>query len=454
MKLVKSKQHRGGANLDMRYDISFVTQKKLCTGCATCVGVCPQNCITIELNQALGLREPVVARDRCVSCGVCVRSCPGYQLDLVSLRPLSQVGLEEDFYLGAYSALYVGCSNNDDVRIPAASGGMVSEVLIYLLESGCIDGAVVTRMSSERPLETETFIARTRDDILSAQKSKYCPAPVNTILRDICRSKGRYAFVGLPCHIEGIRKVQKYDEVLSKRLPYILGLFCSRTPTANATRFLLRRLGIAEQSVASLHYRGEGHPGKMKIVLKDGREQFVNHLDYNYWGHVFLNFFYPARCWLCPDKTAELADMSFGDNWTGQSPYDYRKDHKGSSTIIVRSLSCDSLLEEMAKCGRVSILPVPKEMVIASQALPSKKKLAPRMTLWRVIGRCVPQYEHLNERASLKDCICCLPFMARVLLSERQRSFVVLNIAIRIFWFADKFWRRIVRMVRIPKRFL
>ena len=41
-----------------------------CTGCGTCVDVCPVEAITIEKDKA------VIDADSCVDCGTCVDECP------------------------------------------------------------------------------------------------------------------------------------------------------------------------------------------------------------------------------------------------------------------------------------------------------------------------------------------------------------------------------------------
>ena len=62
-------------------NISLVVEEGLCTGCGTCVGLCPEDCITIESNYVLGSREPVVDQEKCVKCGVCQAHCPTYQVN-------------------------------------------------------------------------------------------------------------------------------------------------------------------------------------------------------------------------------------------------------------------------------------------------------------------------------------------------------------------------------------
>ncbi len=47
-----------------------VVDKEICTGCETCVDVCPSAAITMENEKA------VVNADMCVDCESCVDECP------------------------------------------------------------------------------------------------------------------------------------------------------------------------------------------------------------------------------------------------------------------------------------------------------------------------------------------------------------------------------------------
>ena len=433
--------------------ISFVPKGNLCTGCGTCAGICPQGCIEMAINSSRGLIEPVVDLQRCVQCGLCVQVCPGWQLDIDSLR-LKYEFTEMIPVLGRVSASFIGCSLNDRVRLSAASGGMVSEVLIYLLEQGLIDGAIVTRMNSQHPLEAETFIARSREEILSAQKSKYCPVAVCSILKEVLASQERYAFVGLPCHVAGVRKAALSKQELTERLPYIFGLFCSRTPNAHATRHLLYNLSIDPHDVQSVDYRGDGHPGKLCIRKKNGTETVIDHLDYKYWGYTFFKFFKPMRCWLCPDHSADLADMSFADNWTGLAPF--KGDNKGSSTIVARTPDSIDLMLRMADEGRVSLHPIPAHIVVTSQDLINKSCISPRLWIWRKLGKVSPDYsQHYKDQSKVKDILSAIPEFLRTIVSIRYHNRLLMNSAIRVSWISERMlthlWRIAKRIWKIPR---
>jgi coenzyme F420-reducing hydrogenase beta subunit/polysaccharide pyruvyl transferase WcaK-like protein len=390
----------------------------------------------MKINFSNGLNEPVVDQQSCLQCSLCTQVCPGWQLDIDTLR-LADQAAEVVPGLGQVSASYIGCSTDHDVRFAAASGGMVTEVLIYLLEQGLVDGVVVTRMQYDNPLEAEAFIARSPEEILSARKSKYCPVAVCSLLKDVLQSDEKYAFVGLPCHVAGVRKAQLKNENLVQRLPYVLGLFCSRTPNANATKHLLYNLGIQHQAVRSIDYRGEGHPGKLRLRLKRGSEKYVEHLDYRYWGYTFLRFFKPVRCWLCPDHSAELADISFADNWTNQEPF--KGDVKGSSTIVARSSHFASILIEMVRKRRVELHEIPPHIVVSSQELVAKSNVSPRLWIWKRTGRMIPDLGEYGKRQfSPKDIAAALPEFARVMATARYHHPVVVNALIRSCWLFEK----------------
>lgn len=439
----------------MRSDesISFVPKNNLCSGCGTCAAICPQDCIVMGINHTRGLIEPVVDIQCCIHCGLCIKVCPGWQLDINSLRPTHEYA-EMVPLLGKVSAAFIGCSCNDSLRIPAASGGMVSEILIYLLDQGLIDGAIVTRMNSQHPLEAETFIARSREEILSARKSKYCPVATCSILKYVLAAKGRYAFVGLPCHVAGVRKAALHNQKLNERLPYIFGLFCSRTPNAHATRHLLNNLSIDPHDVQSIDYRGDGHPGKLRIRKKNGTETVIDHLDYKYWGYTFFKFFKPIRCWLCPDHSAELSDISFADNWTDLALFN--GDNKGTSTIVARTPDSVNLLRRMADDGRVLLHPIPSPIVVMRQDLVNKSNISPRLWIWRKIGKVSPDYsEYCTVQPKVKDILFAIPEFLRIIVSIRYHNRIYMNIAIRFSWLFERIptrlWRIVKRILRIPQ---
>ena len=169
--------------------IEPVVKRKLCTGCGTCAGICPRDAIEMTVHARKGCHVPRLDRKRCTRCGLCHRACPGHSVDFESFNSKLFGEIPEDVALGRYLGCYIGHANDRSVRRDCASGGLVSSLLIFALEEDLIDGALVTRMREDNPLRPEPFIARTRDEILSAAGSKYCPVATGTALKEILRTR-------------------------------------------------------------------------------------------------------------------------------------------------------------------------------------------------------------------------------------------------------------------------
>lgn len=418
--------------------IEGVVKHKLCVGCGLCVGVCPREALTMTLDPKRGGYVPVVYKDRCTQCGLCYQVCPGHNVDFEALNAALFGEIPEDIALGRYLASYVGHATDEDVRYHSSSGGLVTSLLVFALEEGLIDGALVTRMQRDKPLRPEAFIARTKEEIVSAAGSKYCPVAAGTAVKGILESDGRYAVVGLPCHIQGIRKAELHLPKLRERIRYRMSLACSLDFSFLGTERLIQSQGMSADRVERLEYRGRGWPGSMLIRLRGGRETIVPLAEY----YRRLGPYSLRRCTLCSDMLGELSDLSCGDAWV---PEVTRTDKVGSSFVITRTPEAEELLEAAASKEAVWLSDLDPRAVAASQggALFKKRKLKARMRLFRLCGQRVPRYgqklmsptagDYLNTiklyvaRYALAGHhpILCKAFHATRWLNRRRRARVV-----------------------------
>lgn len=387
--------------------IELVVKRRLCTGCGTCAGVCPHGAVEMVVDRKKGCYVPRVDKSLCKRCSLCYQACPGHGVDFESFNETLFGEVPEDVALGRYLDCYVGHARDGKVRHDCSSGGLVSALLIFALEEGLIDGALVTRMRRDDPLRPEPFLAKTKDEILSAAGSKYCPAAAGAALREILQRRGRFAVVGLPCHIQGIRKAEQHVPKLRERIRYRIAIPCSLNFSFRGTERFLEKRGIAPSAVEEIQYRGRGWPGSVLIRLADGTERTVPYPEcYRELGPHSLR-----RCTLCSDMLGELSDLTCGDAWI---PEIVRTDKAGASFVVSRTPEGEALLEDAASKNAVELSELDVQKLLASQghALFKKRKLKARMRMFRWTGRSVPTYRQKLLEPTIEDYVNMLKFYA------------------------------------------
>jgi coenzyme F420 hydrogenase subunit beta len=413
---------RAGVRTDQpRDNVRSVLEDGLCIACGACIGLCPCDALPHRWDIDEGLMIKV-DEDRCTMCGICSRACPGREVDLPALTdyflgrlswrsrgPLEPSSLaptsggevapsprelrlwaqrEEADFIGVSRQVFAGWASDDSQRWRGSSGGVATAVLLGALETGFVDGVVVTRMDPRHPLRAHSYIAVDREGVLDAIGSKYTVTSPNLLLGALMRREGRFAVVGLPCHIEGLRKAQMAVPRLRRRIVLAVGLFCGTTCTPRGTVVGIRRAGLDPREIVSIAYRGDGWPGSFRLTLSSGLVKEIPYPDYfDPWFAAHI----PPRCLVCPDGTNELADLAVGDAWVDR----YAPDQgSGASFVIVRSPAAVRLLAELQP-GWVHLEEATAAEIVQAQAETyAVNREGVRGNLWLRfrIGRATPRF--------------------------------------------------------------
>jgi len=173
---------------------------ELCHNCATCIAVCPHGALST------GPSRPQVS-PACKDCGACYDICPGRDVNFLALNRFLYPGQIPDVYFGCYNAMFLGR------KVPrplpgSSSGGVVTAILTSAMEKKLIRAAQVVCMDSSSPCLAQVTVASSVREIQEASGSKYSLIPVNSILARENELPGPIAYVGLPCHLHGLRKLQ------------------------------------------------------------------------------------------------------------------------------------------------------------------------------------------------------------------------------------------------------
>jgi len=367
-----------------------------------------------------GLYLSKIDLETCNYCGLCIACCPGISVNMKKLYLDFFNEPSRDILIGNYLGCYIGHSNDKQIRYHSSSGGIITQIIAFYLEKGIIDGALVTRMRRDQPLIPETFIAKTREDILSASKSKYCPVPSNQALKEILVEDGKFIVVGLPCHIHGMRMAEKVFQGLKDKIFLHIGLFCFHSTDFDGTRFLLRKFGIRDSEVTQINYRGKGFPGFMSILQKNGENIDIRFAgDWNAYWNVFACFlFTPTRCLMCPDQSNELSEISIGDAWLPE----LRNNNLGESIIVTRTKRAEDTISLMESEGIISVKRIPASKVKESQAFSlnfKKENISGRLKLLRMFGRTLPHIEPKSKTSLMAVLGAFLPYVSLNLSSNK-----------------------------------
>lgn len=265
--------------------------------------------------------------------------------------------LPDSWLTGIIDTPYVGYAVSDDIRVNSASGGVITQTLLYLLETGSITGAVMLQLGKEQPCEAQPIIARTPEEIQSASGSVYTESSPLTILSQLQHEKEPLAFVGLPDHVAAIRMLQKLNHPSVRAIKYVFGPYTGTVMKFQALASYLKANKAEVADVTQLRYRAGEWPGYLEIYLKDGRVLRAEKFYYNY----LIPFFITQRSsQLAVDFTNELTDISVGDAWAPE----YETKRGGYSVVLARTLVGKKLLEEMQHKNLVKLTQIAPDKVI------------------------------------------------------------------------------------------
>lgn len=378
------------------------SNRDLCTRCGTCVGVCPVDALTTSPEG-----YPVIREELCISCGLCSRTCPGAAVRFGDLTGQTFGHRRESpGFDGHVRATYVGYATDDRLRAGGAGGGVVTALLWDQLRSGAVDGCIATRMKPGRPWEAEWFIARTFEDLLSSQGSRYMIVPVNAAFTALRAEPGRFAYAALPCQVHGYRRMQAEAPDLAARVSAVVGLFCGGSLEPSVVTELLAARGIRPDDISNFQFRGGEWPGRMQATMKDGTIRplhYSNYKDgaYNY----FTSLYMPIRCQTCIDGSGEFSDVSVSDAWTRDERGEYK--FASHSRLLVRTERGEDLVKTAVANGTLHIVDVTADPGYRTHKMQTRRKgsVAPlRVERWKRAGlAAAPVYDRAVSDATPRE---------------------------------------------------
>lgn len=369
----------------------WVIPKDLCTRCGACHVICPTNVIRFDDHDF-----PHIESEGCIDCGLCLKVCPGIDFDMKAMHEqMYGAEYQPQKMSGTFRKAYLGHATRPGVRQEGAAGGVVTQLLIALVRQGLVDGAVVVGPNPDDPALPRPYIARTEDEIRAAAQSKYTTVANTKVLRDLKGTNERFAFVGVACQVHGLKKLEELNKRLQDRAFLTIGLACRGTLEKEAIQDLVDVNSIQMKDLKQVSHRGGPFPGKFQAHFKTGPVRDLHHFEYKDGAYnMMLRMYLPDRCHMCPDYSAEFADITCSDMWLRGKDGKYLHP-KGSTLILCRTEKGEQIIEALMQSGELALEPVePRTVDKAYAHLRRERKMISYLRISQRLrqGRRAPDY--------------------------------------------------------------
>jgi len=337
----------------------FPQEVETCILCGLCARVCDE-CVGLNainfanrgvdrriegpLDESLGANLPEV----CIGCGACAYVCPTGTIKLEEVyRKIRSIfpyqAVEErtfgrlrraDEPLGIYQHAVAARARDDDLLGRVQDGGAVTALLGYALEAGTIDCAVIT--VADRDWLPGVRVARTSTELKAGAGTKYTFYPSGLgLLEAAAAGCEKIGFVGTPCQIGGLRRILTSDQpykLAKVRVQLLIGLFCMETFTQDLMRYLREKV-LPLEAIKKLDIKGK----ELRVYDTAGKLHLVPFTDIERYGNT--------GCFVCPDYTAELADISVGSVGS----------EAGWSTVLTRTAKGEAVFQGAQASGYLEV---------------------------------------------------------------------------------------------------
>ena len=317
-----------------------VIERGICGKCGGCVSFCSAG----ELN-AIEMGENELPRyideDKCQKCGICYLICP--QTDALNTELQDKFGWS--LPIGDYKRIISAQTTIEDVMKVCTDGGVVTSLLLYLLERNMINGAIVSKKTGR--FARQAIIAKTSEELVEAAGSRFSGSlhleelggkytTYTPILSAVKSLEKRYlrdiAVVGTPCQINAIRKMQCLRIIPAHLIRYTIGLFCIENFSFDdlARERLEKKLDINMEDIVKLNIKDD-----FQITLSNGIKIHVPLEE--------IDEVARPACFACQDFSNEYADISVG----GLGSPD------GYTTTLIRTEAGASVYDDALRRGYI-----------------------------------------------------------------------------------------------------
>lgn len=307
-----------------------ICEYSLCTACGACAGICPKDCISFEIDKNQnGHIYPHIDQNKCIDCGLCVRTCP----------------VNNPIQLSAPSETLASFALDTNVCATSSSGGLSYSFGKEIIKrGGVVYGCVVDYGPQFR-------ICHKRIDNISdlalTQGSKYVHSKIDraiyvSVKEDLAKGKD-VLFTGTGCQIAGVRNFIKKDYSNF----YAIDIICHGVPSLKLlTDYLSLRYNVSQ--IQKLSFRSKSEYNICGIY--ESGTPIALPLPKNLYMMGFMKGLYCRyACYACQyARSIRGGDITLGDFWGIKAKFEDRpKSSKGTSVVLINTDKGKILLESI-----------------------------------------------------------------------------------------------------------
>ena len=358
----------------------------LCLGCGICQAIVGEDRVKIHMADD-GFLRPKVLGDYAKFWETIKRVCPGVS---VQHEYMSRDSSWNKLW-GPVLDLKAGYATDETIRWCGSSGGAISAILCYLLESDQVDYALEIGASLSDPLDNQIYLSQNRQDVVRCAGSRYAPAaPLTNVKSLLEQDDRRMVFVGKPCDVTALKAFLRLHSEIASKVVCTITFFCTGTPSMHATEDVIAAMGADRTRVVEFKYRGKGWPGQARAVTDNNVSYEMSYR--NSWGGILgkqLQF----RCKICADGMGESADITCADAWYTKNGHPDFEERPGRSLILCRTHKGQDVVEGAVKTGYLVTEPFALsdiEVIQPFQAI-RRRLIASRLLVMLIAGTPFPR---------------------------------------------------------------
>lgn len=275
---------------------SEICPQNACTGCSSCVNVCPKACISMQFWKD-GHIYPVVDESKCIDCGLCAKTCPQNKKSELRL-PI---------------AAYAGWHTNHVEYLSSTSGGAATAIAQAIIKLG----GIVYGCASQKGLQIQHIRIESEADLVRLKGSKYVQSNIGDTFKNVLADlkAGRTVlFIGTPCQVAGLKSFLRndYDKL------YCVDLICHGVPSQHQ---LKKHIHHVTGDKAKLVQFRKGNDMGLRLFDSKGEmiyysNVWVNKFRDSYYGAFIDGYSYRESCYNCRyANPRRVSDVTIGDFW-------------------------------------------------------------------------------------------------------------------------------------------